>query len=171
MSELGDDPRRRSRLPEGLAQQLEHVEPSVDYGLRYRPCRVTLIDGTCIDRVYVQEVDECWQQSWGFDPDDDEIAVLAVDEIASIEESPTRLPVRFANALYEAGESAMGGTFFALTFRDGSLRYFSAGNAVDFIDWPDGVGPDDVDGVVPHVGRMREDRIESPGFVWALYER
>jgi hypothetical protein len=70
---------------------------------------VTLSDGSVRDRVYVQDA-ATWFEVWGVDPeDDDEKTLVDMEMILSIEDSPTRLPARFANALYAAGESAMGG--------------------------------------------------------------
>lgn len=146
------------------------VEPSVGGMIEYRPCRVTLVDGTVRDHVYVQEA-ESWFSVWGVDPEDDSGKQLVdVSSIVSIEESPSRLPVRFANVLYEAGESAMGGVFFALTLKDGRTLYCEAGGAVDFVDWPADVQPNDVVEVIPHAGRTRDDRVNNANHAWALYE-
>jgi len=162
-------PRPRPPLPARLREQLIAVEPSVDGQLEYRPCQVTLIDGTTRDRVYVQEA-AIWFEMWGVDPeDDDDKDLVPVERIAAIADSPTRLPARFANRMYAAGESAMGGCFFRLVLRDGRHVDCATGNAVDFPAWPDGVGPADVVDLVPHEGRMSYDA-DPPPYAWALYE-
>jgi hypothetical protein len=71
------------------------------------------------------------------------------------------LPARFANILYEAGESGMGYCAFSVELRDHRRLYFVTGNAVDFLNWPEGVLPDDVIGVTPH-DRFSEHRDRAP---------
>ena len=165
-----DQRRPRPHLPADLRAQLDAVEPSIDGGLAYRPCQVTLRDGSVRDHVYVQEA-QSWFSIWGVDPEDDEFKTLVpIDSVVAIESSPTRLPVRIANALYEAGESAMGGSYFALTLQDGRVVFCESGNAIDFVDWPVGASPDDVVSVTPHAGRERPDRIGTPDYAWCLYE-
>jgi len=145
------------------------VEASVDGATEYRPCEVTLVDGTVQDRVYVQEATR-WFSVWGVDPEDDHGKVLVpVERIAQIAESPTRLPARFATRMYAAGESMMGGCLFRLVLRDGSHLDCLTGNAVDFVAWPPGIGPQDVVDLVPHEGRMSQ-HIEQPRYAWALYD-
>jgi hypothetical protein len=78
------------------------------------------------------------------------------------------LPARFANKLYNAGESGMGYTIFTVVFSDGTKQAYSAGNAVDFIRYPEGKGPADVADVLPHEGR-NEIQIRVPEYYWCLY--
>jgi hypothetical protein len=56
-------------------------------------------------------------------------SVIKIENVASLAASPSRLPVRFANQLYEAGDSGMGFLIFTLTFSDGSEQAFITGNA------------------------------------------
>jgi hypothetical protein len=162
--------RRRPHLGPDLVQQLMAVEPSVDGVLEYRPCQVGLVDGTTRDRVYVQEA-ASWLSHWGVDPEDDEGKHLVpIDFIVSIAASPTRLPARFANTMYAAGESAMGGCIFRLALRDGRYLDYMTGNAVDFLHWPPGTGPDDVVDLLPHHGHGTR-RLDQPDYSWALYDR
>jgi hypothetical protein len=80
-----------------LREQLRSVTPSVDGTLEYRPCEVTLVDGTTRDRVYVQEASS-WFHHWGVDPEDDDGKDhVPVELITSIAE--TRLPVHLANVV------------------------------------------------------------------------
>jgi hypothetical protein len=104
-------------------------------------------------------------------PEDDS-AKLAVDlnAVVEIEESPFRLPARFANELYDAGESGMGYTVFKVEFRDGSQAAFDNGNAIDFVIYPPGQSASTVARVSPHEGR-HDPRQPSADYGWCLFER
>jgi hypothetical protein len=163
---------RRSgmRLPSHLADQLSRVPKSSDGYCEYAPCRVTLWSGDVLDRVYIVEL-AAFRRLWG-----ETEATVLVDDIERIEDSPVRLPVRWANALYEAGESGMGYTLFTARLRDGSTLPFVVGNAVDFPNWPPDTGPADVVVVKPHGGR-EVFRHRAPGphessaeYAWCIYD-
>ncbi len=114
-------------MPASLRQELSRVEPSYDGALEYRPCAVTLDDGTEQDFVYLCEA-EPWFEYWGVDPEDDPgKASVALDRVVAIRESPSRLPARLANKMYRAGESAMGGCVFQLLLRDGRTPHLRDG--------------------------------------------
>src|SRR5438309_11518947 len=114
-------------LPADLARQLASI-PSSD-GLT-RPCRAVLIDGSVLDRVYFAE-SASWFMNWGVWPDEDPGKCwIDVRSVARVEESGFRLPVRFAEELYRAGESGMGYLLFRVRFRDGSTAAFVTGGAV-----------------------------------------
>jgi hypothetical protein len=116
------------------------VEPSQDGHLQYRPCAVTLGDGTRRDCVYVCDAEE-WFDPWGVDPEGDRgKRSLPLEHVAAIDESALRLPARFANKMYADGESVMGGCYFQLVMRDGRVLNCAMGNAVDFLDWPPNTG-------------------------------
>src|ERR1700687_3479339 len=94
--------RRPGALSEQLAQQLATVEPSYDGHMVYRPCRVTVDDGSIHDRVYVVEASP-YKQMWGVWPENDPAKVsIAVERLAKIEASPSRLPAGLATKLYES---------------------------------------------------------------------
>jgi hypothetical protein len=159
-------------LPGDIKAQLRRIEPSLG-GLpgllcRYYPCSVTLNSGDIVDRVYLAEA-RSWYSLWGVWPEDDEDkSWVGVRDIRSVAESPERLPVRFANELYEAGESSMGGVLFTVTFVDGAQQAYSAGGAVDFITYPVGKGPSDVSAVTAHE-RDVPNRIRCPRYYWCLF--
>lgn len=163
---------RRSgmRLTSHLADQLSGVPKSTDGYCEYAPCRVTLKSGDVLDRVYIVER-AAFRRTWG-----ETEATVLVDDIERIEDSPVRLPVRWANVLYEAGESGMGYTLFTARLRDDSTLPFVVGNAVDFPNWPPDTGPADVVDVEPHGGR-EVFRHRPPGpyessaeYAWCLYD-
>jgi len=160
-------PQRSPKLPGHLKRQLREITPSLDGDLKYYPCAVQLKDGNEVDRVYL--VDELpYIRHWGMYPHQDpRKAEILVKDVAVIRESPSRLPVRFANELYKAGESGMGYTVFTVVFTTGLQQAYLTGNAVDFIDYPEGVEANDVVAVLPHVGR--DSHREGPGYYWCLY--
>ena len=158
------------RLSPHLAEQLSLIPRSTDGYCTYAPCRVTLRSGEVLDRVYVVER-AAFRLMWG----ELEASVL-VEDVEHIEDSPVRLPARFANALYEAGESGMGYTLFTTRLRDGTTLPFVVGNAVDFPNWPPNTGPGDVVDVQPHDGRdVFRDRPPGPhessaSYEWCLFD-
>jgi tRNA nucleotidyltransferase (CCA-adding enzyme) len=154
------------QLPPRLKSQLDAVEPSHHGSVAYAPCRVTLRSGEVLDRVILAESTSA-QALWGADPAE---GAPSVTEIAAIESSPSRLPARFANGLYEAGESGMGYAIFTVVMRDGTRLPFLTGSMVDFPNWPEGVHPLDVIDVLPHEGREQlVEHQESAPVVWMLY--
>jgi len=153
-----------------LKQELLNVEPSLDQGLEYRPCLVTLDDATERDFVYVCAAGP-WFDHWGVDPEDDSgKRSVPIDCVVKIRESPSRLPALLANTMYRAGESAMGGCFFKLVLADGRTLAFETGNAVDFLDWPSGVEPKDFVDLVPHAGRLEQEHISEAPYAWCLFD-
>jgi hypothetical protein len=158
------------RLPQHLAEQLRRVPKSWDGYCAYAPCRVTLNSGEVLDRVYIVEASD-FRRMWGHTQ-----ATVDVADIEQIEDSPFRLPARWANALYQAGESGMGYTLFVARLRDGSILPFVVGNAVDFPNWPPGDRPADVVDVQPHTGReVFRDRAPGPyessaEYAWCVFD-
>jgi hypothetical protein len=157
------------KLPPHLQAALFAIEPSICGDLQYRPCTVTLKNGDVSDIVYVVPADPYIRQ-WGVWPENDRgKKSVRIEDVASIEESPIRLPPKFANELYNAGESGMGYTIFTVVFSDGERHAYSAGGAVDFIRYPSGKGPANVVGVLPHVGRNNQNISQVPPYYWCLY--
>ncbi len=138
---------------------------SRDGAFEYAPCRVTLVDGTVLDNVYVQEVG-AYLRNWGDDPSR---PFVSAAELALIEESPIRLPAGLAEKVYNAGESGMGYVKFVVKLRDGRDIPFLTGNAVDFLNWPEGVGPGDAVDVVTHDGRSESADRHGLTYLWCLF--
>jgi hypothetical protein len=153
-----------------LLAQLEAVTRSIDGGLLYRPCRVTLRDGRVIDRVYVQEA-WAWKGTWGVWPEDDRgKASISIDDVVRIEESPSRIAPDLDNRLLGAGESGMGYARFTLVLRDGRRVNAVTGGAVDFPGLPDGIDAGDVVDVIPHEHAGSSDvAMADPPYWWCLY--
>ncbi|TXK19311.1 hypothetical protein [Homoserinibacter sp. GY 40078] len=158
-------------LTPDLAAQLARVAPSHDGTLQYFPCQVTLRSGEVLPRVCFAEQSRL-RAHWGDDPRGNTVDPR---EVVAIEESPYRMPQRFADELYEVGESGMGYLIFTMRLRDGRALPYMTGNALDFPEWPDGVTPEDVVAVEPHVGREHfVERNSTTGHgvahhMWCLY--
>jgi len=118
-----------------LREQLLAVPPSTDpvasdLLLEYRPCVVSLRDGSSRDYVYVQDV-EPWYAAWGVLPEEDsDIDEVFLGDVVSIRESPRRLPIPIANRLYAWGETGMGYYVFTVVVDDGREIPCGTGNAV-----------------------------------------
>lgn len=160
---------RYPSLPPTLKSQLDLITPSVDGDLKYYPCLVRLNDGAEVDRVYfVSEAP--YITHWGVYPGQDRHKTeIMVSDVASLKESRSRLPPQFASELYRAGESGMGYTLFVVVFSDGTRQAFATGNAVDFIEYPEDKGPQDVTAVIPHGGRNDNKRKSAPSYRWCIY--
>jgi hypothetical protein len=157
-----------AKLSDKLRDDLSAITPSRDGDLTYWPCAARMNDGTVLVCVYVVP-EGPYIKHWGVYPQQDRgkshISVADVDALA---ESPRRLPARFANKLYESGESGMGYTIFTVVFADGSRQAYGTGNAVDFIRYPEGKGQSDVVDVLPHEGRNAEP-MRCPEYYWCLF--
>lgn len=144
----------------------------------YRPCQVVLRTGEVVDRVYVSDA-RSYMNRFGSWPWEGRESHIPVTEIAEIRPSPTRIPARFANKMYHAGESGMGYCVFTLVLRDGRrLPFVTTGNAVDFLNLPRGVSPAHIVDLLPHVGRdelhsegrwTNDPHQQSAEFRWSLY--
>jgi len=159
---------RFPKLPEILQAEIDKIEPSHCGRLSYHPCRVTLLTGNSTDHVYVV-AEKPYIALWGLYPEQDRGKFsVRIEDVVSIHESPSRLPAKFANQLYQMGESGMGYQIFTVAFSDGSEQAYLTGNAVDFIEFPQGKGPKDVVAVHPHTGRDLHP-LPAPKYYWCLY--
>jgi hypothetical protein len=151
-----------------LREKWQAIDPSISQGATYRPCCVTLKSGQIVDCVYVIEAQE-YIDTWGVWPEDDGgKRRISMDDVVSIVESPFRLPVKFANQIYRAGESGMGYTVFTLEFLDGARAAYVTGNAVDFVSLPDRRAMSEIRRVLPHIGRD-DNPSRTPPYYWCLF--
>lgn len=156
-------------LPKHIKDMLESIAPSHDGGLEYFPCRAFMKNGDVLDAVYI-EPEKAYFKHWGVYPEDDQAKHwVRLEDIERIEESPSRLPARFANLLYENGESGMGFTIFTVVFSDTTKQVCISGNAVDFVQYPPGKGQGDVVQVIPHEGHNDKPLVDAPIWYWCLY--
>ncbi len=152
-----------------IRESLKSIEPSRDGELVYYPCCAVLKSGEAFDTVYIVS-EKPYVKYWGVYPENDSgKRWIRMEDIAEVQESPTRLPAQFANEIYRNGESGMGYTIFTVVFADGVRQPCVTGNAVDFIQYPIGKGPRDVVAVIPHEGRRDDSLVKSPQWYWCLY--
>jgi hypothetical protein len=107
---------------------------------------------------------------WGAFPEDDSgKQSVQIEDVSEIEESPSRLPAKIANKIYEAGESGMGYCVFTLVFSDDSTQAYITGNAVDFVPLPTSKVTEDIEDVLPHEGRQAENQMRGLRYYWCIY--
>jgi hypothetical protein len=160
---------RYPQLPLHIREGLKNIEPSGDGELLYHPCTAVLNSGEVVDHVYIVS-EKPYLKYWGVYPEDDNgKASIRIEDVASVQDSPSRLPARFANEIYENGESGMGYTIFTVVFADGSRQACVTGGAVDFIQYPTGKSPKDIVAVLPHEGRQAETLVDGHRWHWCLY--
>ena len=156
-------------ISSALLAKLEQVTPSRDGATSYYPCLLRMRDGSVIQRAYVMPAAE-YIKRWGSFPEDDRgKRSVRIEDVADLQESPHRLPPEFANELYANGESGMGYFAFRVRFRNGGVRSYVTGSAVDYSPLPTGITPGDVARVEPHGGRGDTATSGSP-YTWCLFE-
>jgi hypothetical protein len=155
-------------IPDHLKNSLRAIVPSRDGANEYRPCAVTLRDGSVHQCVYVVEA-QPYILTWGVWPEDDRGKnELKIADVASLAESPHRIPLQFANELYRRGESGMGYTIFTLRFSDNTEQSYIGGNAIDFVPMPPGKRISDIVSALPHHGRDAE-KMQILPYSWCLF--
>lgn len=58
---------------------------------------------------------------------------LPIEEVANVCVSPARLPAKFANQIYQAGESHYGSYMFTLVFSRWRREKYLVGGFIDFL--------------------------------------
>jgi hypothetical protein len=127
-------------------------------------------DGSINSYVYVADSVSYFPQ-WGVDPEDDPgKSSVSIADISRIKESPYRLPPAIASEVlhHPGGMEKSGGFFLGL----GGDRYLhcSTGDAVDFLDWPEGITPAQVTGLLDGPGSGERLEVSGAKFWWALFE-
>ena len=152
-----------------VREALKSIEPSRDGELVYYPCRAVLKSGEACDTVYIVP-EKPYLKHWGVYPENDHgKRWIRMEDVAQVQESPIRLPAKFANEIYNNGESGMGYRIFTVVFADGLRQACATGGAVDFIHYPSGKGPNDIVAVLPHEGRRDDSLVNSPQWYWCIY--
>jgi hypothetical protein len=160
--------RRYPPLPSNLMAQISQIRTTSNGGLTYRPCSVSLADGSNVDCVFIVEA-QAYIRVWGVWPDQDKgKREIKVQDITRVQDSPCRLPAELAQRLYDAGESGMGYVVFEIEYRDGSRSAHASGNALDFVRLADDKTMSDVVAVHPHEGRNRAPS-NAPKYFWCIY--
>ena len=158
-------------LPSSLCNQLEQIQKSTDGMMQYWPAQAAMKDGSIHERVYFADAEE-YIRVWGVWPSDDSgKQEIKIGDVASILTCPSRLPHKFADQLYRAGESGMGYVVFELQYVDGLKTAHLAGNAVDFVQLPEGKRTEDIVNVTPHAGREYKKHLNAPEYAWCLFRQ
>jgi len=115
---------------------IETIEPSIGiFKEKFYPASAILKNGNVLDCVYFVHKKNGTSGK------------IDIKDIEDIKESSYRLPARFANEIYQHGETGMGWIGFNIEMRDyRGFCYFNTG-AIDFIDLPDGYEMNDIIGV------------------------
>ena len=131
---------------------------------------VRLANGEQHDCVYIAEA-KPYIRIWGVWPDDDPgKKSIAIQDVAQIQVSPRRLPVKFTREMYAIGESGMGYCIFTLSFTDGTRQPYCTGNLIDFPKLPEGKIIRDVVALTPNEGRG-EQALGSWPYYWCLFDQ
>lgn len=159
---------RYPRLGASLKADLLKIQPAIRLGVAYYPASVRTDTGESLTCVYLVEENGYFRQ-WGVWPEMD-AAKRAVDinRVASIAESPKRLPWRYAKKIYDSGESGMGYHIFTISFENGAKQVVTSGGAVDFVEFPNGLRGDNITDVILHVNRGSPST-SVPDYYWSLY--
>lgn len=152
-----------------IREALKTIEPSRDKEFVHYPCRAVLKSGDAFDAVYIV-AERQYAKQWGVYPENDpRKRWIRIEDIAEVQESPTRLPAQFANEIYRNSESRMGYTVFTVVFSGGLRQACETGYAVDFIHYLSGKSPKDVVAVIAHEARREDALVRSPEWYWCLY--
>ncbi len=93
---------------------------------------------------------------------------IELRNVASIEESPSRLPAIFANRIYRAGDH-WGSHNFTLVFSWWCRRDYLVGEFVDFLKYPLGRRPADVKDVLLYRRNTRPSDV--PKVYWCVFSQ
>lgn len=153
-----------------LQNQLAAIEPSVlPSGAVVYPCLARLSGGGTRECVYFVELATFKLLFRGMAPESmTGLSWIRADQVISIEESPLRLPPRFANRIYGAGER-WGAYSFTLIFSWWCRRKYLVIGFVDFLSYPQGRGPSDVKDVVLY--KINEESTPGPKYHWCVFSR
>jgi hypothetical protein len=155
--------------PTSLLRQLETIEPSdFEPGTQLYPCSARMKDGTVEERAYFVAAETAVRLFGpaGIDAVSRSLR-LPIDRVVSVAESPARLPAKFANQIYRAGETHYGCYLFTLVFSRWRRSRYMVGGFVDFLFYPSGRGPSDIQKAVLGNGARRATAV--PKFKWCVY--
>ncbi len=164
-------PRVYPELTPQLGDAWRAVMPSHCGRLEYRPCSVHLADGSTEDCVYVMHA-QMYISQWGVWPDQDSWKQnVPIERVVSLRESPYRLPAHIADQIYGFGETGMGYIAFTLIFADGTTAKYAPGDAVDFVELPEGKSASEIVSVEPHGGGPVCPTNRGIRYAWCLFGR
>jgi hypothetical protein len=158
------------QLSPRLREEMALIEPSIaDRGDALYPCSLLLRNGTILESVYLTDSATFLRRTGLKHPaDDSDRQWISPNDVASIRESPKRLPAKYASEIYQAGESGMDYWVFTVVFSRWSRREYVT-SSPDFVDYPRGKGPSNVLAVIPHVGRRLLKLRSQPNVYWCVF--
>jgi hypothetical protein len=161
-------------LPEWILNKLIAI-PHTAFPLEYMPfypASVTLKDGHVYPCVIFFGVEARYKTGPSFP-----VSWINPEDIQDVAPSPNQLPPKFASLLWEHCTSFHGATYFILTMKDGKqFNCVSFQLEVDFINYPDGYGADDIAGIAwgaNHAKIQNKNKgsfLHNPGVHWCLYK-
>ena len=152
----------KSGLPNWMLSEFEKIPaPNAPFlSMPYRPAMVRLKDGRefqntiffgarTFHSLFEGGIDHLTRLMptrpiWDHYPSD---LMLSGADVTTVRPSPNQLPPRIANRLHSVVETRTGSVDFTLALKDGRKFYCTLGNLCDFINYPPGVGPEDLDRV------------------------
>jgi hypothetical protein len=159
-----------NRLTDELRAVLSQIEPSQCRGELHWPCRVWLKSDEIFDRVLFFRVSDLKKMpgysTLGVYELPEWFSRIPIADIVRIEESPCRLPARFATELYSRGETSMCAYQFTVKFYAGFSRTYVDAGCVDFIDYPPLMSPAWVSSVQP---ASKKRYRHCPNFRWCFF--
>jgi hypothetical protein len=133
------------------------------------PCSARMLNGATCECVYFVEI-ACFKQLFrGLGPESmRSLLWISGQEVIDIEESPARLPARFANKIYQAGEH-WGSYSFTLIFSWWCRPDYLVGGFIDFLTYPSGRRPADVKEVILYRRHKRATPVRQA--YWCVFSR
>jgi hypothetical protein len=167
------------QLSPALQQQLDQIEPTTVLGALVYPCSAHLVypysahmgEAGLLKCVYFADW-TAFTRLHGEEEPPDRVypsRCIAADQVASIGLSPYRLPARFANQIYQRGESGMGWNGFTLVFSWWCRSHYIVGSLVDFLGYPLWYSPEDVKEVLLY-DRKKRGRSSLDSY-WCVFTR
>lgn len=130
-------------------------------GCESRPCAVQLGSGKFLSMVYV--VNYVAFLSFAGGDLETWTPQIGVQDVIEFRDSPHRLPPAVASKLYTFPETGMGYVRFVIRFGDGSQYQCALGSFRDFVAYPHGKGPSDVEDVSMFPSSAEADALPSLG--------
>jgi hypothetical protein len=157
-------------LGQASQRQLELVEPSVfPTGAVLYPCSARLKDGANYACVYFVDLATFRQLFRGLEPASIEnLFWIPGEQVELIQESPARLPAKFANRIYQA-PGHWGYHSFTLVFSWWCRRDYLVGGFVDFLTYSFRRGPSDVKDIL--LCRVNKRVTAVPQTYWCVFSR
>ena len=134
--------------PPEFLQRLDSIEPGV-WGT---PCAAVLRDGSATPCAL----------AWVNPRYSDAGSWTNPQDVLFIDQSPSRMPAKFAHRIHDAGESGMGYHVYVVHFADGSnFVHFAWNQKIDLVSLPEGYTTRDIVRVDPNCSG---ERAEAEGY-------